>query len=123
MLELILKYLLDEAFVGWVILVAGLAGPPLGAALGYGVGRLRRQVRGDVVDGTLLGLFATLTLVMWHVYNAIVERLGLDTVRNLLVNLALFAVVGVVLGLTLRRVRPMLRGDAPPSAGPASRPE
>ena len=42
---------------------------------------------------------------MWYVYNAIVESLGLDTVKNLLVNLVLFSVLGLVLGVVVRRVR------------------
>jgi hypothetical protein len=36
--------------------------------------------------------------VMWRVYNAITSRLGLDTVANLLVNLALFVIVGALCG-------------------------
>jgi len=40
---------------------------------------------------------------LWTLYNAITERLGLDTVKNLLVNLALFVVLGVVIGLGVGR--------------------
>ena len=36
---------------------------------------------------------------LWTVYNAITQKLGLDTVANLLVNLALFVVIGIAIGI------------------------
>jgi len=36
---------------------------------------------------------------LWTVYNAITQKLGLDTVANLLVNLGLFIVLGIVVGV------------------------
>lgn len=36
---------------------------------------------------------------LWTVFNAVTQKLGLDTVANLLVNLGLFVVIGVVLGI------------------------
>jgi len=128
MLELILSYLLDEQFLNRVILVLGVLGPLGGAGLGWIVGRIRKQVRSDLVDGVLIGSFLTVALIMWHVYNAIVDRLGLDTVNNLLANLVLFVAVGVGLGFVVRWVRPRLKGEesglptpaaAPPPAGSA----
>ncbi len=53
-----------------------------------------------VGPGLLLGaLVGAGNYALWTVYNAITEKLGLDTVANLLVNLGLFVVVGVVIGL------------------------
>jgi hypothetical protein len=37
--------------------------------------------------------------VLWPIYNAITNRLGLDTVVNLLVNRGLFVVVGALVGV------------------------
>jgi len=49
--------------------------------------------------GLLLGLLAGGgNYALWTVYNTITEKLGLDTVKNLLVNLGLFVVIGTVLG-------------------------
>lgn len=49
--------------------------------------------------GFLVGLAIGIgNFILWTVYNAITNSLGLDTVKNLLVNLALFIVVGVVIG-------------------------
>ena len=36
---------------------------------------------------------------LWTVYNAVTQKLGLDTVANLLVNLGLFVVVGIAMGV------------------------
>ena len=36
---------------------------------------------------------------LWTVYNAITDKLGLDTVKNLLTNLGLFVVLGITIGL------------------------
>lgn len=118
MLERVLAIILDEKVIDRTFFWLGLAGPPVGALLGFLVGKIRGKVRSDLVDGTLWGLFGTLILVMWHVYNRIVEALGLDTVKNLLVNLALFAALGVLLGLVLRVVRPRLKAETRPTPTP-----
>ncbi len=71
-----------------VLFVAPLVGLIWGAAT-------KRLVRGLVLGlGVGVGNYA-----LWTVYNAITDRLGLDTVKNLLVNLALFIVLGVLIGL------------------------
>ena len=36
---------------------------------------------------------------LWTVYNAITQKLGLDTVANLLVNLGLFVGLGIAIGI------------------------
>ena len=36
---------------------------------------------------------------LWTAYNDITEKLGLDTVKNLLVNLGLFVVIGILVGV------------------------
>jgi hypothetical protein len=55
---------------------------------------------------------------MWRVYNAIEDALGLDSVAGLLANLALFVVLGIGIGLALRRFWPsearVRHGDAEP---------
>ncbi len=52
--------------------------------------------------GLVVGLLAGIgNYVLWTVYNAITAHLGLDTVKNLLVNLGLFVVVGVVIGISV----------------------
>jgi len=41
--------------------------------------------------------------VLWRVYNAIADSLGLDTVRNLVANLVLFVLLGAVIGAVWAR--------------------
>ena len=49
--------------------------------------------------GLLIGLLAGVgNYALWTVYNAITQKLGLDTVANLLVNLGLFVVIGIAIG-------------------------
>ncbi len=55
----------------------------------------KRAVRGFCA-GLLVG---TGNYALWTAYNAITDKLGLDTVANLLTNLGLFVVLGVVVGL------------------------
>lgn len=51
------------------------------------------------VPGLLVGLAIGIgNFILWNVYNAITDRLGLDTVKNLVVNLALFIVIGAIIG-------------------------
>jgi len=50
--------------------------------------------------GLAVGLLAGVgNYALWTVYNAITDKLGLDTVKNLLVNLGLFVVIGIAVGL------------------------
>ena len=49
--------------------------------------------------GMAIGLLAGAgNYALWTVYNAITQKLGLDTVANLLVNLGLFVVIGIAAG-------------------------
>ena len=75
--------------VDMLFLALAIAGPLLGAGIGWV--RSRRAI-----TGLLWGLLLTANWILWRIYNAITDRLGLDTVRNLLVNLALFVVLGAI---------------------------
>jgi hypothetical protein len=74
------------------LLLLGLLAAPLAALLA-------RRRRGDPLAAALAaGGPLVLIGVLWRVYNTVTNRFGLDTVANLLVNLALFVVVGVLCG-------------------------
>lgn len=70
-----------------------------------------------VVQGLLAGVLAGVgNFALWRIYNTITDKLGLDTVRNLLVNLAMFAAVGLAAGLMWGwAVKP--KGAVPGGAG------
>jgi hypothetical protein len=76
--------------------------PPLGLLVGAVVGAVRRRLAGDAVAGLLGGLAGPAIWVMWRVYDGIVGHYGLDSVRGLLVNLVVFAAIGLGIGLMLR---------------------
>jgi drug/metabolite transporter (DMT)-like permease len=83
--------------------------PLVGLIFGALLGVRRGNVKRGALQGLLLGILGPVNFGLWLVYNAITDRLGLDTVKNLLVNLALFVVLGVVTGLVAGQI--MRRGD------------
>lgn len=94
--------------VDTLFLVFAVGGPLVGAAIGW--------LRGKrVLHGLLWGMLLTANWLLWRVYNAITDRLGLDTVRNLLVNLVFFITLGAVAGWFV--AWRMKRGEASHGAG------
>jgi len=88
-----------------LFVVVAIAAPFTGALVGAVLGRRQRGAARGAVLGGIAGLLGPANLLLWWVYNRITDRLGLDSVRNLLVNLALFAALGVVAGLALAYLR------------------
>jgi heme A synthase len=78
-----------------------VAGPVAGLLLGALVGARRGRTASDALCGLLVGMIFVLNLGMWTLYNALTDRFGLDSVKNLLINLALFVGLGVAAGLIL----------------------
>ena len=88
--DLLLNLVLAVGFV------AGIAG-----ALGA-----HRRKQSAVWGGLLWGGPLILVWLMWRIYNAITDRLGLNSVLNLLINAALFVIVGAACGLIWARMVP-----------------
>src|SRR6266566_3219902 len=86
-----------------LFLVLAIGGPLLGLAIGSFAGARARAAKQGALKGFGIGLFGVLILGLWKVYNTITDHLGLDTVKNLIVNLALFIGFGVVAGLIASR--------------------
>lgn len=100
------------------LLLAVLA-PLFGAALGAAIGARQRRPGPGARTGLLIGMAGPTNLALWMLYNAITDRLGLDTVKNVLVNLAVFALIGLAAGVAwARRMQP---GQTAPSATPQDR--
>ena len=76
-----------------LLMLGVLALAPL-VGLAWGLGNKRLPF--GIVIGVLVGVG---NYALWTVYNAVTERLGLDTVKNLLVNLGLFVFIGIVVGI------------------------
>lgn len=68
----------------------------LAPLIGLGWGAANKRVPFGLAVGVLVGGG---NYALWAVYNAITQKLGLDTVANLLVNLALFVVIGTAIGV------------------------
>jgi len=83
------------------IRAAAVALPAAGLVIGAAAGALRRQVARGVGLGLLCGASGPAVLGLWRVYNAIVDHYGLDSVTGLLINLGLFAAIGLLLGLAV----------------------
>jgi len=103
-----MRELIDERTAHAVMNLLAVALPLAGWTVGAVVGLMRgvrqdtalgRCVAYSALRGLAFGCIGILNWLLWRVYNAITDRLGLDTVRNLFANLALFAVVGVVGGI------------------------
>jgi len=82
-----------------VIRAAALALPAAGLVIGAGAGAVRKQVLRGAALGLLCGASGPAVFGLWRLYNAIVNHYGLDSITGLLVNLGLFAAIGLLLGL------------------------
>jgi drug/metabolite transporter (DMT)-like permease len=113
MKELITAGQVERLFVVLAILL-----PALGLAGGWWRGRRRNAPREGAITGLAIGLLGPLNWVMWRVYNAITDRVCLDTVRNRVINVVLLlaagALVGIGAGIAIRRTN-AARPPAPPA--------
>lgn len=87
-----MKELIDEHQAHLLMLAVLALAPLFGLVWGWLMNRLVHGLSiGFLVGG---GNFA-----LWTVYNAITNHLGLDTVKNLLINLGLFVFLGIIAGI------------------------
>ncbi|HZO89406.1 MAG TPA: hypothetical protein VFB38_13835 [Chthonomonadaceae bacterium] len=115
-----LREIVEVAAVDRLFALLALIGPIAGALIGAAVGVRRQNVRRGTLLGFLIGLFGPLNWLLWRVYNALTDRNGLDTVRNLFINLGLFIVVGAVIGVGVGWA---LRREAAQASEEQSQPE
>ncbi len=99
-----LSEIVDLHNVDRLFVVLAIAMPVAGIAAGFGLRAWGRSARESVVGGAALGIAGPLNWVLWRIYNIITDHNGLDSVRNLIVNLVLFAAVGAVIGWIFARI-------------------
>lgn len=87
-----MKELIDPHQAHLLMLAVLVFAPIIGLVWGLAV----KRVGAGLVIGLLVGAG---NFALWTQYNAITEKLGLDTVKNLLVNLGLFVGIGILIGL------------------------
>jgi hypothetical protein len=91
--------LIDPAGVERIMLFLAIAGPLVGLIVGIMIGAHRRCSLPAVAAGTLFGGLCSVAYGMWKLYGVITDALGLDSVANLALQLAMFAVFGCILGV------------------------
>ena len=103
-----------ERLFGLLAVLLPALGIGIGAALHFG-----RHRPGTLATSFLLGLLGPANWLLWRIFNGIEDHYGLDSVKAMLINLALFAALGLGVGLALR----LLRRSGNSTEGPASDPE
>ena len=102
-----MKELVTTEQAARVIVLFAIALPIAGLIIGAVAGAARKRLASSALLGLICGLVGPVIWVMWQVYNGIMGRYGLDSVKGLLINLAMFVVVGsaigVVVGMVMRR--------------------
>jgi hypothetical protein len=86
-----------ERLFGLLAVALPIVGLGIGAAIQFGARRPGAWAR-----GLLVGLLGPANWLLWRLYNGIENRYGLDSVKALLLNLAIFAALGVAIGIGLR---------------------
>ncbi len=99
-----LKEIVTVEQIDRLFLLLAVGGPILGGLIGGLSGKKSGNAAKSVKMGIIIGMAGPANLVLWKVYNAITGKLGLDTVKNLLVNLALFIAIGIIAGWTISYV-------------------
>jgi len=119
------RYLLNPSTINWLGLAFAILTPVVGIAT-LVLARQRRSWLQSLPLFWILTATGPLILVLWFVYNAIEDALGLDSVFALLTNLCLFSLIGLGLGAFVHYRTPGLRGESsraepkPPPETPSS---
>ena len=108
MLEKILSVILNEQLVEQTFIVLAFACPVVGLLLGLGIGNIRKRTMMYALKGLFFGLLGTLNYGMYRIYSYLVRYnpetgyVGLHHVSVLVMNVLLFAGLGIVLGILYR---------------------
>lgn len=95
------KELIDVASFTRLLVAAGVGLFIVSLVAGAAWGRRADAARAGLLRGLGAGLVGPAALALWWVYNRIEDRYGLDSVRAVLTNLAIFVVAGVLGGSLL----------------------
>ncbi len=95
-----LHELIDLNKVGLLFGILAIFGPAFGIIIGAAYGRTKSDPKAGALFGLIWGSLGVLNWLLWRAYNAVTDRNGLDTVKNLFINLVLFVIVGTVIGAT-----------------------
>ncbi|MDH7569864.1 MAG: hypothetical protein QHJ73_09795, partial [Armatimonadota bacterium] len=93
-----MRELIDEPTAHQLMNAIAVTLPVAGLLVGAVWGLSRRRLAVGALRGLAVGCVGIANWLLWRLYNSITDRFGLDTVKNLLINLALFVVIGVAVG-------------------------
>jgi tetrahydromethanopterin S-methyltransferase subunit C len=99
-----LHEIVDLAQVDMAMVYVALAAPVLGLIIGAIVGRLRSNVLYGTGRGLAFGMLGPVVFIMWHFYRYMIRYdpasgyVGLHKMSVFVLNIAVFAIVGVLLG-------------------------
>jgi hypothetical protein len=96
-----MRELIDLTAVERLFLALAVAVPVL-AVTGGAMLQARGRQPGALRSGILVGLLGPANWLLWRIYNGIEDHYGLDSVKAMLLNLALFAALGVATGIGVR---------------------
>ena len=96
-----MRELVDLAAVEWWFGILAVALPVLAMGIGAAL-QFRARRAGSLAIGIALGLLGPINWLLWRVYNRIEDHYGLDSVKAMLLNLALFAALGLAAGAAIR---------------------
>lgn len=103
MKELISPKAVESAML-WIAIAGPIVGLVIGAIAGIG-----RSLKARMLAGFAVGLLGPLILGFWALFGAITDSLGLDSVMNLLLQIVMFAIFGVLLGIAGFRISLTMR--------------
>lgn len=89
----------EKAVVHIFVLLAWLL-PSLGVLLGC-ILSISKKKTAYLGWGIGLGLVGPLNLLLWRLYNTVLDKLGFDSVKAFFLNIVTFAIIGMLLGFVL----------------------
>ncbi len=108
----ILKELVSQEVVERAFLTIAVAGLAVGLITGIAIGTMKHRSKQYAAAGFLLGLLFCGVYGMWLLFDAITDKLGLDSIANLGAQLLLFSAIGAVAGLAVAHLVVMLSRNA-----------
>lgn len=103
-----MKELINPVAAEKILVILAIAGPPAGLIIGVLWGLYKRRVVPAAAFGLIAGLLWPLVYLMWRLYNTITNVIGLDKVSNLFVQLAMFAILGMLLGIAAHKLKSLV---------------
>ena len=99
MKELVSVELVERVF-RYLAIICPIAGLVVAVCIHWALGKPRSAV----VSGVILALVGVANYALWRLSGIITDRLGLDSVANLLIQAAMFLVVGFAVGIVVARL-------------------